>query len=82
MDNDGFNEGERAIIEETAWRVGDKICERIKEDTRIQLRLHQSECPLSKQATFIAGGWRVAIALFGGIVAFALAALEMWKALH
>ena len=78
----GFSEGDKAIIEETAWRVGKCIAAEVKADTQTQLRLHVAECPLAKQATFLAGGWRALAAVGGGLLAVVLGGLELWKALH
>jgi len=45
-DKDNFNAGEMAIIEKTAWRVGDAVADRLKEDFKIIVELHEAKCPL------------------------------------
>lgn len=77
-----FSEGDKAIIEETAWRVGKHIAAEVKADTQTQLRLHVAECPLAKKATFLAGGWRALVAVGGGLLAVLLAGLEALKVLR
>ena len=46
---DDFSEGQMAIIEKTAWRVGEVVASRLKDDFKIIVELHAAKCPLAEK---------------------------------
>jgi len=44
-----FTEGQMAIIEQTAWRVGDVVAARLKDDFKIIVDLHAARCPQAEK---------------------------------
>ena len=47
-DKDGFSEGDRAIIKEIAFEVGEVVSKKIKEDIILQIELHRTKCEAAK----------------------------------
>jgi hypothetical protein len=59
-----FSEGDRAIIKEIAWEVGEELSRRFKEDVATQIELHTTRCEAQKF-----GGFKTAIsAIIGGAI--------------
>ena len=74
-----FSDGDKAIIEETAWRVGKQIAADIKEETRIQIQLHAATCPVAKSAEQVRGGWRAITTVAGAAAGIGALALHWLK---
>lgn len=76
-----LTDGDKAIIQETAWAVGKEIAAEIKRDTQVQLRLHAAECPvakkLEKQSNQVLGGWKTLTIVGSALLALAALALQL-----
>jgi hypothetical protein len=70
-EKNGFGEGQEAIIERIAWRVGDKIVERVVPLIEQRITTHSMECPTAKRvskAFWIVLGVAAGIGLGGGFL--------------
>ena len=69
MTDDGFNKGQEAIIERVAWRVGDKIVDRVVPLIDQKIKEHGLECPTTKKvsrAFWIVFGIGLGVGIGGG----------------
>jgi len=55
-DRQMFDEGDKAIIEKTAYAVAEKVEERLKKHFAEQITLHQAECP-TKMRVDVISNW-------------------------
>lgn len=85
-----FSEGDEAIIERIAQRVGKEIAAEVRHDTEIQVRLHASSCPLAKTVEAASdrmdaaenkavGGWTVLAAIGSAIMAIGALVVSWFK---
>ncbi|MFH0982818.1 MAG: hypothetical protein V2A79_14950 [Planctomycetota bacterium] len=76
--NDGFTEGERAIIEKVAWEVGDKIIDRLDKHIDDRIVLHHSTCSnrVGKKLLAIVAGIAAGVGAAGALIERALDAAK------
>lgn len=65
-----------ALIEQIAWKMGDKLAERLERRIDEKIQLHNSDCATSAMVRDLkarAGGFILAFTLIGSFVGFVLA---------
>jgi hypothetical protein len=79
-----FSEGDKAIIKEVAWEIGDVVVTRIKEDVSARIKLHIADCPVKDKVDALVnkskGAWAVIIVIAGAVGSVvAIVITHYWK---